>query len=74
MVCPRSEVSRHYGIKPTALTAVRRGIENERRDVAVYFALRAADERWCRFWIKPIQFSQQRGYASKNKVAKGAKV
>jgi REP element-mobilizing transposase RayT len=31
-----SEVSRYYGIKPTALTAVRRGIENEPRDVAVY--------------------------------------
>ena len=31
-----SEVSRYYEIKPTALTAVRRGIENEPRDVAVY--------------------------------------
>ena len=31
-----SEVSRYYGVKSTALTAVRRGIENEPRDVAVY--------------------------------------
>jgi len=31
-----SEVSRYYEIKPSALTAVRRGIENEPRDVAVY--------------------------------------
>ena len=31
-----SEVCRYYEIKPTALTAVRRGIENEPRDVAVY--------------------------------------
>ena len=31
-----SEVSRCYEINPTALTAVRRGIENEPRDVAVY--------------------------------------
>ena len=31
-----SEVIRYYEIKPTALTAVRRGIENEPRDVAVY--------------------------------------
>ena len=31
-----SEVSRCYGIKPTELTAVRRGNENEPRDVAVY--------------------------------------
>jgi putative transposase len=31
-----SGVSRYYGIKPTALTAVRRGVENEPRDVAVY--------------------------------------
>jgi len=31
-----SEVSRYYEIKPNALTAVRRGIENEPRDVAVY--------------------------------------
>ena len=30
------EVSRHYEIEPSALTAVRRGIENEPRDVAVY--------------------------------------
>jgi REP element-mobilizing transposase RayT len=31
-----SEVSRYYEIKPTALTAVRRGIEHEPRDVAIY--------------------------------------
>ena len=31
-----SEVSRYYGAGPTSLTAVRRGIENEARDVAVY--------------------------------------
>jgi len=31
-----SEVSRYYEIKPKALTAVRRGVENEPRDVAVY--------------------------------------
>ena len=31
-----SEVSRYYGAVPTSLTAVRRGIENEPRDVAVY--------------------------------------
>jgi putative transposase len=31
-----SEVSRYYGLKHTALTAARRGIENEPRDVAVY--------------------------------------
>ena len=31
-----SEVSRCYGINPTALRAVRRGNENEPRDVAVY--------------------------------------
>ena len=31
-----SEVSRYYGEKPAALKAVRRGIENEPRDVAMY--------------------------------------
>ncbi|CAB1067350.1 hypothetical protein D1AOALGA4SA_20 [Olavius algarvensis Delta 1 endosymbiont] len=31
-----SEVSRYYEVKPAGLTAVRRGIENEPRDVAVY--------------------------------------
>ncbi len=31
-----SEVSRYYDTRPTALTAVRRGIENEPRDVAIY--------------------------------------
>jgi chromosomal replication initiation ATPase DnaA len=31
-----SEVSRYYEIKPSALKAVRRGIENEPRDVAIY--------------------------------------
>jgi REP element-mobilizing transposase RayT/succinate dehydrogenase flavin-adding protein (antitoxin of CptAB toxin-antitoxin module) len=31
-----SEVSRYYGEKPTAVTAVRRGIENEPRDAAIY--------------------------------------
>jgi hypothetical protein len=31
-----SEVSRYYGIKPSALKAVRRGKENEPRDAAVY--------------------------------------
>ena len=31
-----SEVSRYYEIKPDTLTSVRRGIENEPRDVAVY--------------------------------------
>ena len=30
------EVSRYYGVRPTTLKAVRRGIENEARDVAVY--------------------------------------
>ena len=30
------EVSRHYEKRPTALTTVRRGIENEPRDVAIY--------------------------------------
>ncbi len=30
------EVSRYYEKRPTALTAVRRGIENEPRDVAIY--------------------------------------
>ena len=33
-------------------------------------ALRAADQSWCRFWVEPIQFCQQRGNARKNKVAK----
>jgi len=31
-----SEVSRHYKVRPTELKAVRRGIENEPRDVAMY--------------------------------------
>ena len=31
-----SEVSRYYEIKPSTLKAVRRGIENEPRDVAIY--------------------------------------
>ena len=31
-----SEVSRHYKIRPYTLKAVRRGIENEPRDVAMY--------------------------------------
>lgn len=31
-----SEVSRHYEINPTTLKSVRRGIENEPRDVAMY--------------------------------------
>ncbi len=31
------EVSRYYGEKPAALKAVRRGIENEPRAVAMYF-------------------------------------
>ena len=31
-----SEVSRYYEIRPTTLKAVRRGIENEPRDVAMY--------------------------------------
>ena len=31
-----SEVSRYYNIKPTSLTAVRRGIENEPRDVSIF--------------------------------------
>jgi hypothetical protein len=31
-----SEVSRYYEVKPTTLKAVRRGIENEPRDVAIY--------------------------------------
>ena len=31
-----SEVSRYYEIRPTALKDVRRGIENEPRDVAMY--------------------------------------
>jgi len=30
------EVSRYYGVRPTTLKAVRRGIENEPRDVAMY--------------------------------------
>ena len=30
-----SEVNRYYEARPTALTAVRRGIENEPRDVAI---------------------------------------
>jgi len=32
-----SEVSRYYKVRPTKLKAVRRGIENEPRDVAMYF-------------------------------------
>ncbi len=31
-----SEVNRYYETRPAALTAVRRGIENEPRDVAIY--------------------------------------
>ena len=31
-----SEVSRYYEARPIALTAVRRGVENEPRDVAIY--------------------------------------
>ncbi len=31
-----SEVNRYYEARPAALTAVRRGIENEPRDVAIY--------------------------------------
>ena len=31
-----SEVSRYYKVRPTKLKAVRRGIENEPRDVAMY--------------------------------------
>ena len=31
-----SEVSRYYKIRPTKLKAVRRGMENEPRDVAIY--------------------------------------
>jgi chromosomal replication initiation ATPase DnaA len=31
-----SEVSRYYDVKPSTLEIVRRGIENEPRDVAVY--------------------------------------
>ena len=31
-----SEVNRYYKARPAALTAVRRGIENEPRDVAIY--------------------------------------
>ena len=34
-------------------------------------ALRAADENRCEFWVEPIQFCNQRGYAGKKKVTKG---
>jgi len=33
-------------------------------------AIRTADEYWCEIWFKPIQFSEQRDYARKNKAAK----
>ena len=69
-----SEVSRYYEIKPPTLKAVRLGIENESREGSHIFdsiyAHRALDESWRRFWVEPVQFCQQCGYAHKNKVAK----
>jgi hypothetical protein len=68
-------VSRNYKVRPTILKAVRRGIENEPGDVAMYLIGTIRSEPLMRvgagFSFEPIQFCKQCGYARKDKVAKG---